>query len=458
MRNQLLIPLITTGLIGLIVSTSLLSVVVIKQNKISDKDDQFSNLSSEYEILIMEFENLTDCYDLLIGQYQNLTDSYEESIAIYEILLENNTELLDELEALQTSYDNLISDYNDLLDDYNSLLTSFNDLMDDYNTLQTNYDDLQFDYTELDNMYQNLNIAYNNLQADYNLLESDYNILQNDFDSLTIQYNDLLADYNYLQNELDAVMYYLKSLPLCDKMTFYYHICRMYLYPQMGTFEFAKNIILHSSKQANYLSDVDDMLDEYDFWDYGSSMEDAWQATTNIYSGWLSYWSGLNWEEDIFDWIRFTSGIIYQYDSQYTFNRTYWGDYFKFPLEMLNNRAGDCDDFSILGATMFENNGYDVKFATIHDSTYYPGELHHAFLWVNVGEARIDSNRPFLNPNVKWRFDVRDDYDWLIVDLTPGWQDTIWKKPGWLKWYYDNGYLSSDWLPFVDFIDCDPPS
>jgi len=446
MKNKLLIPLITTGLVGLIVSSSLLGVVVVKQNKINDKNDQFSNLSTEYETLILMFENLTECYETLIEEYQNLTESYEESIAIYEILVENNTDLLDELDALQSAYDNLILDYNDLLEDYNSLLTSYNDLIDDYNTLQNNYDDLQFDYTELDNLYQNL-------QSNYNTLQSNYNILQNDFDSLTIQYNDLLADYNYLQNELDAVMYYLKSLPLCDKMTFYYHICRMYLYPQMGTFEFAKNIILHSSKQANYLGDVDDMLDEYDFWDFGSSMEDAWQATTNIYSGWLSYWSGLNWEEDIFDWIRFTSGIIYQYDSLYTFNRTYWGDYFKFPLEMLNNRAGDCDDFSILGATMFENNGYDVKFATIHDNTYYPGGLNHAWLWVNIDYDRWTSN---YDGNPIWTFNGGLTYEWLIVDLTPNWQGSIWQKPAWLTWYYDNGVDPADWLPFESAIDVNP--
>ncbi|MGC9781289.1 MAG: hypothetical protein HZR80_18755 [Candidatus Heimdallarchaeota archaeon] len=396
MKNKLLIPLIVGSVLGLVGTASMTGVFIFKQG-------QYTAMLENYQQLDDSFTDL----ETTIAELQNNYTSLENN---YTILCVNNTEL-------QAQYDDLYEDHQELIDNYNDLNDAYTVLNGNYNTLQDAYD-LLFDL--------------------YNQLIDDY--------------ADLSDQYNYVSNELDAFMYYIKTLPICDKMTFYYHICRSYLYPQIGPLEFAKDLILHSSYQVNYLSAVDDILEEYDFWEFGSSMDDAWEATTNVYSGWLSYWSGLNWEEEIFDWIRFTSGIVYQYDSQYSYNRNYNFDYFKAPLEMLNNRAGDCDDFSLLGGTMFENNGYDVKFAVIHDDIYYPGELHHAWLWVNVDYDRWTSN---FDGNPIWTFNGGLTYEWLIVDLTPNWQGSIWQKPGWLAWYADNGVTSSMWRPLEDSINVD---
>lgn len=317
--------------------------------------------------------------------------------------------------------------------DFQSLTTDFEDLLDDYSLLVGENEGLQEDYDYLISLYDNLQGSYLDLFALYNTLQ---------------------AMYDTLEAELNAVIDMIKSLPMLDKMTFYYHWCRERYGFWISSLELGKRMILHGSWQYNGFTAVDDILDDYNFWDYGDSMADSWNAVTNCLGSWLQYWSGFYWEEDIFDWI--TNNLEYRPDSETTYNRVYWYDLYLSPLEMLKYRCGDCDDFAILGGAMFENNFYEVKYATIHDDTYYPGELHHAFLWVEVGEARIDSNKPFLNPNPKWSIGG-GDYDWLIVDLTPDWQETIWKRPTWLKWYYDNGIPSSQWLVFENSINVNPP-
>ncbi len=396
--KKFLIPFIITLVVGVILSSSFLGVFIWKTNSMANLQTDFEDLTTGFEDLTTELGNLTTNYNTLL-----------------------------------TNYNLLVGENEDLLDDYNALLLLHNSLQDDYNTLF---------------------LAHNNLQEDYDSLLVLYNGLQDSYNDLLILYNTLQTMYDVLEAELDAVIDMIKSLPMLDKMTFYYHWCREEYGYGLSSLELAKRMILHGSWQYNGFTTIDDILDDYNFWEYDDSMTDSWIAITNCLGSWLDCWSGYNWEEDIFDWI--TTNLDYRYDDETAYNRFYWYDLFLSPLEMLKYRCGDCDDFAILGGAMFENNFYDVYFATIHDDTYYPGELHHAFLWVEIGEERIDDKLPWINPNVKWSIGG-GGYDWLIVDLIPYWQDTIWKKPYWLKWYYDNGYSSSDWMPFVDKIECDPP-
>lgn len=220
-------------------------------------------------------------------------------------------------------------------------------------------------------------------------------------------------------------------MPLLDKMTFYYHCARMnYFSESTNRLVFAKNLILHGSYQANYFSTVEQTLNDYNFFEYGSSMADSWIAITNCLGSWFDCWSGGYLEENVFDWV--INNLEYRYDSETSYGRSYNFDLYMAALETLKYRAGDCDDFSTLGGTMFENNGYNVAFATIHDSVYYPGGLHHAFLFVEVGEARWLAKRPLFNPNWVWQMFGSTGYDWIIVDLTPGWQSDPWREPAWL--------------------------
>lgn len=433
MKNQLLIPLIAIGLIGLIGTSSMISLVVIKQNNIKEMGTQFSDLSSEYEALLAEFVNITECYDSLIEEYQNLTENYEVTIAIYNILLANNSDLQEELDTLQATYDNLIINYNDLLDDYDLLLASFNNLQEDYNTLQDEFDGLQFDYNQLDDMYQNLNVAYQNLQDDYNSLQSDYNtllsdynILQNDFDALTVQYNDVS---NTLNMFLDFI---INELPMAQKMAFYYQFVRnaepeWWSYDEM--LEFGEKLILHSTNQYDTFSTVDSILNEYNFFDVNSRIDNN-ETISNVFGDFYPYWNSAASLQMIQDWI--TENLDYIYDSVTTWNRNYDNDFFQSPLETLMYRGGDCDDYAIVSCAMIEKQGWDTAMGGVFDPEHgLYGAFGHAFLFINVGESAYPSTVHWYLPGGP------SGYPWIPVDTL--WCDTIGDTPAWLQWYYDHG-------------------
>jgi len=355
MKNRLLIPLIVVSVVGLIIGSSLGSVLILKQKK-------FDSLSSDFETLLNEFEELVEDY---------------------EIIMDENV-------------------------DYQQ------DLID-------------------------LQIQYENLGNDYNILSSIYQQLQEVCENL--------------ENELLALVTLIKSLPLLDKMTFFYHCCRMNFDPWYdSSLIFARDLILHGSIQYNGFQDVETMFDDYDFWEFGNSMMDYEVTMNSCLGDWVQGLYNSYYEEDIFNWI--TSNIDYRYDSETSYNRNYPIDLYLSSLETLKYRCGDCDDFAILGGTFFELKGYNVKFATIHDSIYYPSELHHAWLWVNVGWDRWLSNS-ITNPI--WSFNGGITYEWMIVDLTPYWQQSIWFEPAWFTWYENNGITPSMWLSLENSIYCDPP-
>jgi len=174
-------------------------------------------------------------------------------------------------------------------------------------------------------------------------------------------------------------------------------------------------------------------------------MNDAWEAVENIFCvsqdgfspPWLDCWNGTGiTEAEIFNWIK--ANIDYTLDSVLTFNRPTYFDFFMSALEMLKYKRGDCDDFSILAATMYENNGYDTYFGLVNDNNHpdwQPGGLHHAFIWLQVDPLDYPTS-------VLWALDG-GEYNWLIVDVTPGWTANIGETPSWLQWYIDHSF--TDW-------------
>jgi hypothetical protein len=318
--------------------------------------------------------------------------------------------------------------------------------------------------------FAELEQQFGELLADYEVLIGEKEDLQEQFDSLEEQYNSLEMNYNDLQElyyeleilvenleaEIEGWVSSIKTLPMLDKMSYYYHLCRMNFNPfQQSYMTFGRNLILHGSRQYNgFYSDIDTVLSNYNFFDYSSSMTEAWTAVTQCLGDWMLDIGHFNYNlETIFNWV--TSHITYRYDDETAYNRNYPIDLFLSALETLKYRCGDCDDYSILGGTLFEESNIDVHFATIHDDTYYPDELHHAFLWVHCN--RDDWEQKAVS-NPIWTFNGGDSYEWLLCDLTSGWQQSIWHEPGWLTWYDDNDISSSEWMDFVDTIPCNPPS
>ena len=302
------------------------------------------------------------------------------------------------------------------------------------------------------------NGSYNDLEEDYTTLDSDNQSLNETHQALEDAFQELLGTNEDLEDEIDTLMLFVKSLPLVEKMTFYYHLARMICFDH-STYETmavtGAEMILHSSNQYNAFSIVDTMLADYDFFEYGDSMDDAWKVVENTFAvsqdggpTWLDCWSGTNDEATLFNWVK--NNIDYTYDSIYSYGRTYEFDIFLSAMEMLKMKRGDCDDFSILLATMLENNGFDTAFVTVHDMDHpdwQPGGLHHAFIF-----AKIDP-LDYLGANL-WSFG--GDYEWLIVDVTPGWTSNIGQNPSWLQYYFDESF--TDWGSIFNWAFADPPA
>ena len=298
-----------------------------------------------------------------------------------------------------------------------------------------------------------------NLQAELDALENDFDSLTIDHADLEEAFEDLLNISDELEIELAGMVTMIKAMPLLDKMTFYFSLCRYVCFDHSANQLMANtgaDMILHASQQYNAFSEVDDILDEYDFFEFGGSMQDAWTTIENVFCvsqdgfspAWLDCWDGTNDEADIFTWVK--DHIDYTLDSVALYNRAAPFDLFLSPLEMLKYKRGDCDDFSILTATMMENNGYDTKFTIVNDNDHgdwQPDGLHHAFIFVKINPA--DYGGSYL-------WDFGEGYDWLIVDATPGWAANIGDTPSWLQWYIDNSF--TDWMSVFTIAEVAAPS
>jgi len=290
------------------------------------------------------------------------------------------------------------------------------------------------------------------LQGNYNDLDSEYTLLEDAFQALLNTSEDL-------EEELESMIAFVKAMPLLDKMSFYYSMCR-YLYFDHSTnplmVQSGVDLILHSSAQYNVFSELDTLLDDFDFWEFGDSISDAGTAIMNIFCvsqdgsspEWLDCWYGSNSESDIFQWVK--NHIDYTLDAVCNYGRPYSFDLFLSALETLKYKRGDCDDFSILLATMMENNGFDTYFAMVRDpdhGEFQPDGLHHAFTFVKINPASYPTS-------VLWALDG-GPYEWLIVDVTPSWTANIGDTPAWLQWYIDTAF--SDWGSIFTYEHVDVP-
>lgn len=89
------------------------------------------------------------------------------------------------------------------------------------------------------------------------------------------------------------------------------------------------------------------------------------------------------------------------------------------PLVTLNRRAGDCDDHSILMASLYGSIGYPYAFKTIKADPRRPDDFSHIYAVVNV-----------------------PGYGWKGADTSVGTAYFGWEPPG--------KYPSQLWLPRMD--------
>lgn len=331
-----------------------------------------------------------------------------------------------------------------------SILCDETDELDDlYQDICDSYQELLGDYLALNESYIQLNQSHNLLGDDYSDLFSLYTQLQSDYSQLLSSYASLNSLYVATNTKLNTLLTFLRKLPYAEKMSFYYQACR--IISEESLLSTSQRIMLHASKRSNYFASIDALLG-IDFFEFSSSMDFAFDTITQAFS-WLQYWSGVNTQYTIHQWVTSISGLTYMYDVEIGYGRAYTGDYMLSPYETLKYRGGDCEDFAILCGTMLENNGHDVGIVAIHDDEFFPGGLHHAWLWVNIDYDYWFANN-FNNPI--FTFDGGVTYEWIVVDPTPGWQSSIWWRPDWLDWYETNGITLFQWLSKCEAVVVDP--
>jgi hypothetical protein len=235
------------------------------------------------------------------------------------------------------------------------------DLQEQYHSLSEQYENLTDQFTNLTEAYQNLTGGHTNLTADYAELTEDYSDLQDD-------YNDLYADYTALQQE-----YYVEQcLHIGNSLASYYNYLRQEIGPtgasnwwttpddywQLAA-DFAANLGLHNLAEIYWPSIepyYSDVVGEY-----------SYETAKGIIDEIIDLIGTRATDSDtvkIYKILAFIAKYItYEYDVN---------DIFSAPVETLGFRSGDCDDFTILAATLLEAVGIDTAVGLfVNDANEY---------------------------------------------------------------------------------------
>lgn len=237
-----------------------------------------------------------------------------------------------------------------------------------YNVLEDNYDFLESKYENINDTqsddYENLLDDYDRLENNYNAIYNKYLIKSKDYNSyksLIQQYNGLLIDHliSLTFNEIRKE-YQPNYNPWVDDL---------YYYEQISV-EYAADVCAHDLGRI-YWPDIENIY--YNL--TGNTLCD--EAYNRLFQAIeLVNISGSDTDTKKVERIlSFTSNYIeYQYDLN---------DEFLFPSETLSYKTGDCDDFSILAAALFEYE--DIQSAIgFFESDYY--EYAHCMVLINLND------------------------------------------------------------------------
>lgn len=239
--------------------------------------------------------------------------------------------------------------YVPLQSSYISLQSDYSELDNAYNALQAEHSSLELDYIRLNGSYDLLQIEYEGLEQRYNDRLEDYNSLVDDYNSLLDDYDSLLEDYNVLREDYETET----ILRIGNSLASYYDIVRK----ESGSWQsntqmaqFAANLALHSLGRIYWPS-----LENEFYQDVGKHSYDvAWAMlnTTLRLTGATASQDPTERVARILDFIK--QHIHYEYDVK---------DVILAPAETLTFKSGDCDDFTMLAAALFEAVGIDSAVA-----------------------------------------------------------------------------------------------
>jgi len=288
--------------------------------------------------------------------------------------------------AVFALYIQLQGNYAELSGKYNALRNYYSDLQSEYSELSDAYDELELDFSFLNTLYDSLSDEYDELWSKYLDLDLEY--------TLTIEsYNDLMDDYDSLREDYETEA----TLRIGSSLAQYYDALRVQYGPQRWwsrtqDMQFAANLALHSLGRIQWTS-LENSFYSYTRQHSYDMAEEIIDAVIDL----IKVNTGQSTTERIRRILYFINrNIHYEYD----FDNVYLA-----PPETLVFKSGDCDDFSILAAALFEAVGIDSAIGVF---SYQPagGETqYHCMVLVHLNDLGQDESG--------------EDYDyWYYTSLT----------------------------------------
>lgn len=229
-------------------------------------------------------------------------------------------------------------------------------------------------YINIQNKYNSFQTEYNEAIAKYNSLKKSYDKLLNEYYNLQEKYNQLKEDYYALLDEYDSLKEKYDSeelLKIGNSLACYYDLLRRELGSQTGTMKFAANLAAHSLRRIYWPAYETEFYQEVGKHSYDA----AYEIIINAIS-----LSGANVNQSPTERIKrilafINSYIHYEYDMQ---------NFFLAPVETLTFKSGDCDDFAILAATLFEAVEIEVAIAEFVNKDPQGSKQYHCMILVHL--------------------------------------------------------------------------
>jgi hypothetical protein len=222
----------------------------------------------------------------------------------------------------------------------NEILASYNNLEEQYEILTQEYETLSYvreRHEELSEQYQKLINEYNSLKIDFIKLNTEYNQLQ-------LSYEDLLNEYEFL----------VAALPLSPEPLSAETVQREYYWPFKDRY-WNLSLSIPESLYEYYIGK--DRSPTIDYSVYVTHPYDDEYINTIIKKfNFIASEEGLTEAEKINLVISFIQSLPYIPDEV----TTPFDEYPRYPLETLVDNGGDCEDTSILAASLLKAMKFDV--------------------------------------------------------------------------------------------------
>lgn len=277
-------------------------------------------------------------------------------------------------DAVVAERDNVFAENTALLENNTSLQIMLEEVQSDLAKLQAGYDTLESDYGKLGADYNELKAEHDAVKADYSILEAEYHTLKTDYDALQTSYDKLKADHEATEQELVEIEEAPQSIELINRHYVWAH----------GEKEWTWDIKIPQALYDYYQQLPRPPTKNYSIY-VTHPMDDIYLDALVERINNASQQAGYSKFQTVIFAIAFVQSLTYTADSV----TTPYDEYPRYPIETLVDNGGDCEDTSILMASLLNSMGYGVVLILLPDHTavgLLGGEGMYGTYWKYNGE------------------------------------------------------------------------